>query len=66
MHNKASKNTCNDDSTSITSRDDKTKASPAESLNSYERVWGYERIYHCDLPLEEFMAQKHDKGSDTN
>ena len=66
MHSKASKNACNDDSTSITSRDDETKASPAESLNSYERVWGYERIYHCDLPLEEFMAQKHDKGSDTN
>ena len=20
--------------------------------NSYERIWGYERIHHCDLPLE--------------
>ena len=47
-----SEETCTDDSTSITSRDDITKASPAKSLNSYERVWGYERIYHCDLPLE--------------
>ena len=61
-----SEETCTDDSTSITSRDDITKASPAESLNSYERVWGYERIYHCDLPLEKLKDINDIIGSDSN
>ena len=37
--------------------DGSMNTSPAESLDSYEQVWGYERIHHCDLPLEEFLAQ---------
>ena len=44
-------------------RDDKTETSPAKSLNSYERIWGYERIDHCDLPLEEFLGQKDDDNT---
>ena len=44
-----------DNTSSTSGGDDKTETSPAKSLNSYERVWGYERIDHCDLPLEEFL-----------
>ena len=45
--------------------DGSMNTSPAESLDSYERVWGYERIHHCDLPLEEFLAQKDDDTAST-
>ena len=24
-------------------------------IQSYERVWGYERIHHCDIPLESLL-----------
>lgn len=29
-----------------------------ESLDSYEQVCSYERVYHCDLPLEECLEPK--------
>lgn len=54
-----------DDSMGTVGSDDETGTSPDENLNSYERVWGYERIHHCDLHLEEFMVQKDDNTAST-
>ena len=58
----ASGKDCNDDSMGTTGSDGKTgtTSNPTESLDSYEQVWGYERVYHCDLPLEDFVGQKND------
>ena len=61
---------CNDDSvdmdTTMSCSDRKTaRTSPNESLDSYERVWGYERIYHCDIPLEELMPKDDNTASIT-
>ena len=65
LHNEVSRKDCNEDNMDTTDSDDKTGTSPPESLNSYEQVWGYERIHHCDLPLEEFMGQKDDNTVST-
>ena len=50
----------NDGSMGTTGSDGKTGTSdsPSESLDSCERVWGYERVYHCDLPPEDFSDRK--------
>ena len=55
----------NDDRMDTTDSDRETaRVSPNESLDSYEQVWGYERIHHCDFPLEE-LAQKDDNTAST-
>ena len=59
-HGGVSKKDSNGDSIGAIGSDENIETDPAESLDSYEQVWGYERIHHCDLPLEEFLAQKDD------
>ena len=58
VYKEASKKLSNDDdsaSTTCTGGDDKTET---KSLDSYECVWGYEKIDHCDLDLEKIIVQK--------
>ena len=57
---------CNDEGMDMdtTHSDRKTaRTSPSESLESYEQVWGYERIYHCDFPLEELVPKDDNTAS---
>ena len=62
-HSEAPKMDDHDNTSSTSGGDDKTETSPAKSLNSYKRVWGYERIDHCDPSLEEFLGQKDDDNT---
>ena len=36
-----------------------------QQLTSYERIWGYERVYHCDIPLESLLHKDCTKPEDT-
>ena len=36
-----------------------------QQSTSYERVWGYERVHHCDIPLESLLRKSCTKPEDT-
>ena len=36
-----------------------------QQLTSYEHIWGYERVYHCDIPLESLLYKDCTKPEDT-
>ena len=37
-----------------------------QQLTSYERIWGYERVYHCDIPLQSLLHKGCSKPEDTS
>lgn len=36
-----------------------------QGLTSYERIWGYERIHHCNIPLESLLQKGGTKTEDS-